>query len=91
MNSVYKAGTILEFTDDYHLDYTIGDKNLARYGLLNKDYDMDAREYEVILADKTVITIPRNRIQAIAWIGWMPMELERLYEEKFAVNDWDDY
>lgn len=79
-----KRGNPVEFTREWTNHHTIGE---GEFGIAIED----AR------ADKTVMVELANGsrylakyIHAYAWTGWVPDELEELYEKYNADNDFDD-
>lgn len=87
-----QRGDLVEFTDAYQADYTMGDPTRARYGVAIED--STSHDSAVVkLADGSVVTA--RHIMAYAWSGWMPEDLEAVYAEvKGFDNDWadaDDY
>lgn len=83
MNKPYiKKGALVEFTDTFHRDYTIGDKRYARYGICTKDL----QDYSKTLEVRTTKGVETAKfVMAHSWIGWIPEELEEIYEKEFAM------
>ena len=79
-----KKGDLVEFTDEYHFDYTLGDKKLARYGVAIQAEDSEGVVVE--LADGS--QVKAKHIHAASWGGWIPEELEEIWEK--YNNDYDD-
>jgi hypothetical protein len=85
-----KRGDLVEFTDAFQTDYTMGDPMLARYGVAIEDATTHD-SVVVKLADGS--TVAARHIMAYAWGGWMPADLEAVYAEVNGTEDggyWDD-
>jgi hypothetical protein len=86
-----KKGDLVEYMDYPVFHFPPKDKKDVKYGisLENKDNVSNIR---VRTAHGEDIA---KHIYSYAWAGWIPEELEKIYEEEFLFSandtDWDDY
>ena len=81
-------GDLVEFTNGFHLDYTMGDPELANFGVATEAESND-RSVSVELANGVIKLLQSWQIMAYGWSGWMPEALEKVLE-KYNPDDYDD-
>jgi len=81
-----KKGDMVEYSDDYHWNYTLGGP-FAKYGVACEDEKNNSIRVEI--ADGTFRTIPLNKTHAYAWAGWIPEDLESVWE-KYNPEIWNN-
>ena len=84
-----KKGDLVEFTNGFHLDYTLGDPELANYGVAT-EFERENRSVTVELANGVVKLLEPWQIMASGWSGWMPEALEKVFE-KYNPDDIDEW
>jgi len=84
-----KKGAFVEFTDLWYQSYPPANTAVIKYGICMEDTERELnRPVKVMRGDKSIEYA--HFIHAHSWAGWCPPELEKLYEEEFAENDYDD-
>lgn len=81
-----KPGDLVEFTDAYHASYTLGDPELARYGVI---ITVHRAHLAVRTAAETRVMVPMDNVHATGWAGWVPEDLEDAYAQ-LNPGDWGD-
>ena len=87
MPSIAK-GNAVEYTDESVKDYTLG-KSLARFGIA-----VESEQNGTVLVETLdgIHRIPVNRVTAYGWAGWLPPELEAIWDKHnpdMAGDGWD--
>ena len=82
-----KRGDFIEFTDEWYINYPPPDKSKIKFGIAIEDTDsLDNVKVRTVEGIETA-----KCIHAYAWAGWIPEELEEIYNKEF--NDdgeaWD--
>ena len=86
---IVKRGAFVEFSTDYHFDYTLGGP-FARYGICIENTPADSAKIVVRTIDGVEMA---HHIHAVSWAGWIPENLEKIWIEEFCAdfpNDWDE-
>ena len=81
-----KRGDVIEYTDEYQQDYTIGDPALARYGIVES---VCGRYINVRTGKNSFEQITDDLICAQQWFGGFPehcTELNELLETEYATE-----
>ncbi len=82
-----KRGDMVEFTDEYYKNYPPKDESKIKFGICVED---EIQGKPIKLKTKDGIETP-NHIHALKWGGWIPEELESVYEEMFPDTDIGEY
>lgn len=90
-----KKGAFVEFDQPFHMKgstYVYGEDGEGTFGIAIEDSDEAKQRVLLQLADRSKKHVHLSRIDAHSWAGWVPEELEQLYEELFPCggpDDWD--
>ncbi len=71
-------GDLVEFTDKFIRDYPPTDTSVIRYGVAMADYPANVPVLVKLADGKTVYAV---HIHAYGWAGWMPEDLEEVWNE----------
>lgn len=83
-----KRGDLVEFSDRHYHNYPPADPSLIRYGVAIEDARTDNSPVRVETADGSIFTA--RYIYASGWAGWMPEDLESVYE-RINVDTCDEW
>src|SRR5688572_5121729 len=80
-----KRGDLVEFTDNWYQHYPPVDTSVIKWGVATGK----GNQVETVRGIETA-----KHIHSYAWAGWIPDEIEPIWEKyhpELMADDWDDY
>lgn len=88
MGLQFRKGDLVEYTEEYQYNYTIGDDERARYGVVVED--TGESDYLRIDTPQGIISIPVYLVCTSGWIGWIPESVVEIVEKYERKDKWED-
>lgn len=82
-----QKGHLVEFSKDYHFSWPPADKSLILMGVAIEEEKPD----HTVRVETPKGIVTARYIHAYAWLGWMPEDLEPIYEKHNAETYDDPY